>query len=192
MPRHARVIPLIGYMHIISRGNNRRKLFRHERDKKRYYLYLMHSKFEDKIDILHYCIMSNHLHLLVGVNQTSDLSRFMKRVNLKYTCYYQSKYTYCGHLWQNRFKGKIIDNEIYLIRCGKYIELNPVRAGIVFSPQHYKFSSYHYYAFGENDALITPNPLYEDLSLEQKKRWYLYRNLMMDEEEIRDKILVCS
>ena len=143
MPRSARIIPSVGYLHIICRGNNRRKLFRHEHDKKRYYFYLLNSKSEDKIDILHYCLMDNHLHLLIGVNQASDLSRFMKRVNLKYTFYYQNKYTYCGHLWQNRFKGKIIDDETYLIRCCKYIEFNPVRAGIVFHPQDYSFSSYH-------------------------------------------------
>ena len=181
MPRQARVIPEIGYLHVISRGNNKRKVFRYERDKKKYYQHLKGCKYEDKVSILHYCIMSNHVHLLIEVNQKSNLSRFMQRVNLKYVYYHRKRYSYCGHVWQDRFQGKIIDEEGYFIRCGKYIELNPVRAGIVFSPEQYQFSSYHYYAFGQKDLLITQNPLYQDLGLKSKQRQGVYRDLMAEE-----------
>jgi putative transposase len=136
--------------------------------------------------------MTNHLHLIVGVNQESNLSRFMKRVNLKYVYYYCKKYTYCGHLWQDRFKGKVINNERYFIRCGKYIELNPVRAGIVSSPEYYQFSSYHYYAFGKEDKLITENPIYEDLGRQLEVRQSTYRSLVAEEENEKSvtKIIV--
>jgi putative transposase len=184
MPRKAREIPTEGYLHVISRGNNKRKVFRYERDKKRYYIYLKNLKEKEKINICHYCLMSNHIHLLVEVGKKSNLSRFMKRINLKYVYYHLRKYTYCGHLWQDRFQSKIINNEPYLIQCGKYIELNPVKAGIVVSPEEYPFSSYHYYAFGQEDPLITPNPLYENLGLQQKERQCRYRNLIIEEENI--------
>ncbi len=184
MPRHARVIPLEGYMHIISRGNNRRKILRYPQDKRRYLLYLDKLKREERIDICHYCIMSNHVHLIVGLKKESRLSRFMKRVNLKYVYYYRKRHTYFGHLWQDRFKGKIIDNDSYLIQCGKYIELNPVRAGIVLVAEDYIFSSYNYYAFGQTDELITEDPLYKDLGNMQEKRQLCYRNMMIEENKI--------
>jgi len=182
MPRQARRIPSTGYLHIISRGNNKRKIFRYERDKKQYYFYLKNLKQQEKINICHYCLMDNHVHLLLEVRQESNLSRFMKRINLKYVYYYQRKYTYCGHLWQDRFQSKIIDNDPYLMQCGKYIELNPVRAGVVSSPENYLFSSYRYYGFGQKDSLITPNLLYKDLSAQQEKRQHIYRNLVTEEE----------
>jgi len=184
MPRQAREIPVNGYLHIISRGNNKRKIFRYKQDKKRYYLYLKNLKQKEKINICHYCLMSNHVHLLVEVWQESNLSMFMKRINLKYVYYYRRKYTYCGHLWQDRFQSKIINNEPYLMQCGKYIELNPVRACIVSSPENYPFSSYHYYGFGQEDSLITTNPLYKDLSPQQEKRQHIYRNLVTEEENV--------
>lgn len=182
MPRQAREIPSTGYLHIISRGNNKRKIFRYERDKKQYYLYLKVLKQKENIDICHYCLMGNHVHLLVKVKQESNLSRFMQRVNLKYVYYHNRKYTYCGHLWQGRFQSKIISNEPYLIQCGKYIELNPVRAGIVSSPENYPFSSYRYYGFGQEDSLITSNPLYDGLSKQWEKKQHIYRNLVTEEE----------
>lgn len=181
MPRQARNIPSIGYMHVISRGNNKRRVFRYDRNKKQYYTYLKGCKYEDAIEICHYCLMSNHVHLLVGLNEESDLSRFMKRVNLKYVYYHRKRYSYCGHLWQDRFQGKIIEKENYFIRCGKYIELNPVRAGMVSSPEQYQFSSYHYYAFGRKDPLITENPLYKEFGKNSKERQQVYRNLMAEE-----------
>ncbi len=188
MPRQARKIPEVGSLHVICRGNNQRKIFRYERDKKRYYLHLKDFRYEDKVDIYHYCLMTNHLHLIVGLNQKSNLSRFMKRTNLKYVHYYKRKYTYCGHLWQGRFISKIIDNEAYLIQCGKYIELNPVSAGIVDSPQDYKYSSYNYYAFGKDDALVTKNPLYGDLDIQQKARQDAYRAMVVQENVFKSEM----
>lgn len=185
MPRDARKIPLEGYLHIISRGNNRRKIFRYQRDKKQYYLYLKKLKREEKIDIYHYCLMGNHIHLMVRVEENSNLSRFMKRVNLKYVHCYQRRYTYFGHLWQDRFQSKIIDSEAYLLRCGKYIELNPIRAGIVSSPEDYRFSSYSYYAFGRKDALVTPNFFYQDFGKKEKEKQRRYRELIIETENLK-------
>ncbi len=183
MPRDARKIPPEGFLHVTSRGNNRKKIFGSKQNKKTYYLYLKKLKKEEKVDICHYCIMDNHVHLLVRVEEKSNLSRFMKRVNLKYTSYYRNKYNHCGHLWQGRFHSKIIDNEAYLIQCGKYIELNPVRAGVVSSPENYQFSSYSYYGFGKPDPILKPNPFYEELGKNTKEKQKEYRNLIIDAED---------
>jgi len=183
MPRQARKVPPEGYLHIISRGNNKRKVFRYERDKEQYYFYLKILKQKENIDICHYCLMSNHVHLLVKIGEKSNLSKFMQRLNLKYVYYHRRKYTYCGHLWQGRFQSKIINNDPYLVQCGKYLELNPIRAGIASSPEKYPFSSYRHYGFGQKDLLITPNPLYEDLSKQQKKRQQIYRNLVIEKKD---------
>ncbi len=92
MPRDARLIPAEGFLHVMCRGNNRRKLFLRPRDFKTYYLFLKKLKEEEALKIFHYCLMPNHVHLLVGVNTESNLSRFMQRVNLKYFYYYRGNH----------------------------------------------------------------------------------------------------
>lgn len=181
MPRQARIIPPQGFLHVMCRGNNRRKLFLHSRDFKLYYLLLKKLKDEESIEIFHYCIMPNHVHLLAGVRENSNLSKFMKRLNLKYFYCYRKKHNYTGHLWQGRFKSKLVEKDEYFIQCGKYIELNPVRANIVKLPGDYPFSSYHYYGLGVKDALITDDPLYVDLGDTIAARQLAYRNIIIND-----------
>ena len=85
----------------------------------------------------------------------------MKQVNFSYFHYFKRQNKYSGHLWQGRFKNSIIENDSYLLQCGKYIELNPVRAAIVNRPEDYPYSSYKYYAYGKEDKLLTENILSE-------------------------------
>jgi len=125
--------------------------------------------------------MSNHVHLLVRIGEKSDLPRFMKRLNLKYFYYYRKKQAYVGHLWQDRFKSKLIDKDEYLIQCGKYIELNPVRANIVKTPEDYPFSSYFYYGLGLEDKLIDVDPLYMDMGNTTITRQSAYRKMLINE-----------
>ncbi|MCM8795887.1 MAG: transposase [Candidatus Omnitrophica bacterium] len=181
MPRQARLIPEQGYLHVICRGNNRKKLFFSQRDFKVYYNLLNKIKKEESIKILHYCFMPNHTHFLVEVGESSNLSRFIKRLNLKYSAYYREKHAYTGYLWQGRFKSKIIEKDEYFIQCGKYIELNPVKANIVSLPQDYPFSSYLHYALGIEDKIIDENPLYPDLGKTPLERQLVYRNMFINE-----------
>ena len=182
MPRQARILPETGFLHVMCRGNNRRKILRTATDKRKYCSLLLEVKEEDKIKIHHYFLMGNHPHLMIGINQESNLPRFMKRVNLQYFYYYRRKYGYAGHLWQGRYKSKLISNEPYLVQCGKYIELNPVRAGIVNEPQDYEFSSFRFYAFGQDDDLIDINPYYLELGNDSEARQLCYQSLFIDEE----------
>lgn len=189
MPRQARIIPLEGFLHVISRGNNRRKLFLAKNDFKIFYMLLNKLKREESINIYHYCLMSNHVHLLLGVEENSNISRFMKRLGLKYFYHYKKKHDYSGHLWQDRFKSKIIERDEYFIQCGKYIELNPVRAGIVQNAEDYSYSSYHYYGLGQDDKLIDDDPLYAGFGKDDLSRQLKYKKMIIDEINYRRFII---
>lgn len=171
----------------MSRGNNKKNIFHQETDKTHYYSLLLNLKEENKIEINHYCLMNNHTHLIVWLNPKSTLSKFMKQVNLSYVHYYKKHYGYHGHFWQNRFKSNIIDKDSYLIRCGKYIELNPVRAEIVKRPEEYSFSSYGYYSKGLHDALVSPNPIYIELADSEEERRKRYTEFVVESNLINSR-----
>ncbi|MBU1090319.1 MAG: transposase, partial [Candidatus Omnitrophica bacterium] len=189
MPRTKRLVPVNAALHIMCKANNKENLFNSEGDQLRYYTLLKDLKEENKIDIFHYCLMSNHLHLIVWINEQSNISRFMKQVNLSYFKYFSKIYGYSGHLWQNRFKSNIIDTDTYLLQCGKYIELNPVRAGIVSLPENYHFSSYNHYANRKNDTLITDSPMYIGLSKDDEGRRKEYVRFVVKEQLVNRNIL---
>jgi len=150
---------------------------------------LRELKDENKIDIFHYCLMNTHIHIILNLNPDSTLSKFMKQLNLTYFHYYRKKYGYSGHFWQDRFRSNIIDMDSYLLQCGKYIELNPVRAGIVNHPEEYLFSSYNYYANSKPDGLITLSPVYLGLSDSAKIRQEQYVDFVVDSSIINSNIL---
>ena len=174
MPRTARLIPPEGCLHVICRGNNQQTIFQSDQDFRFYYDLLLQLKEENSIEIYHYCLMNNHVHLIISLHKNSTLARYMKQVNLSYFHYFKRQNKYSGHLWQGRFKNSIIENDSYLLQCGKYIELNPVRAAIVKRPEDYPYSSYKYYAYGKEDKLLMKNILYNSLgkSMEQKQEEY--------------------
>lgn len=190
MPRGKRFIPVSdAALHITTRGNNRYYLFTNDKDKVYYLSALRDLKEENKLDILHYCLMDNHVHLVVWVRAEHTLSKCIKQLNLRYFNYYRKAYGYTGCLWQRRFKSNIIDTDAYLLQCGKYIELNPVRAQIVSMPEEYRFSSYRYYARGIPDSLVTPSPAYLGLSISAEKRREQYIEFVVDSSIINSRSL---
>lgn len=180
MTRCARIVSHELPMHVMSRGNNRQMIFFCD-DEKLYFRYLLHKmKKINRVDIFHYCLMNNHIHLIVSLNPAANLSRFLKQVFLAYHCYFRHRHEYVGHLVQGRFKSLLIETERYLLQCGKYIEMNPVRAKIVSNPGDYKFSSYNYYARSRYDPLITPNPSFSKLGNNESERRISYQGLFID------------
>ena len=165
----------------MCRGNNKQVIFRSSEDKFKYYSLLFDLKEENLIWILHYCLMDNHLHLIVWVQENSRLARFMLQVNLSYFHYFKRRYGYDGHFWQNRYRSNLIEEDSYLLQCGKYIELNPVRARMVAAPEEYGFSSYSYYAYGKKDKIINVSPAYLILSQDAEARMQQYRSFVIDE-----------
>lgn len=191
MARGARFIPENGYLHVMSRGNNRRNVFIKQKDYK-FYLWLAGKyKREAAVKIIHYCLMPNHVHFLVEVSPESNLASFMKRLNLVYFFHFRKKRGYVGHLWQGRYKSKILDKDSYFIRCGKYIELNPVRAGLCRTLEEYAFSSYMYYAYGKDDELLSEDPFYADFGKTPQERQASYRELVTGEIVV-EKMTFCN
>lgn len=158
MPRTARFLLEGAVYHIITRGNQRQAVFPAEADYQKYLALLTRYKKTYHFWLYGWCLMNNHVHLLLEPNLTyATISDIMRRINLSYTIWFNSKYAKVGHLWQDRFKSYIIEKDEYLISCINYIEQNPIRAKLVDSPEKYLFSSYQYRVFGiENEIIDIP------------------------------------
>lgn len=181
MSRPPRFLLSLSYYHIMTRGNNRNTVFRHESDYLKYLELVRQLKQEHPFDLYHYCLMSNHIHLLVKTNNRDDFATFMKRINLMYFYYYKRQYGWIGHFWQDRYKSQPVGKDDYFIQCGKYIELNPVRAGTVQNPEDYLFSSSKYYSLGKKDGLITEDMFYSELGKTPEERQHKYQKMMIDD-----------
>jgi putative transposase len=190
MPRIRRFIPVDSALHIMCRGNNRQNIFNNDNDKLYYWHLLNELKKENNINFFHYCIMDNHIHLIVWLSCASKLSKFMKQLNLSYYNYYKKLYGYWGHIWQGRYKSNVIETDGHLLHCGKYVELNPVRARIVSLPEEYAFSSYRHYALGHPDALISDSPVFLGLADDTLKRREQYIEFVVDSDIINADSLV--
>lgn len=191
MPRTARILIDEGYYHIVTRGIDRRKLFRYPQDYK-YFLGVIKkylSKF--KINILHYCLMSNHLHLLVQATKADELPKFMQAILQVYASYFRKKYKSVGFVFQNRYKSSFIEKDAYLLECSRYIERNPLRANITADLLSYPWSSFSFYVKGKVSDIITlVNPLYLELSETEEARQQYYKRYVLEErpyEHIIDK-----
>ena len=154
MPRQARQLPPSAMLHIIARGNNQMRVFETRHDFQRFCKILYRFTHDQDFYLQHYVLMNTHLHLLAWVEDTSKLAGWLKSVFVSYQHYFSKKYQYNGHLWHRRYRSLLIESEEYFLQCARYIELNPVHAGICKRPQHHRWSSYHYHSFGERDPLI--------------------------------------
>ncbi|HPJ96234.1 MAG TPA: transposase [Syntrophales bacterium] len=141
MPRIARIIAAQYPHHITQRGNNRADVFFDENDRGFYLKTLNNLCKETRVRLWAYCLMTNHVHLLVVPEEGQHLARCIGTTNLIYTQYINRKYVRSGRLWQNRFFSTVIEAESYLWAVARYIELNPVKAHLVENPAQYRWSS---------------------------------------------------
>lgn len=179
MPRTARVAPKEYLYHILTRGNNRQDVFKDEKDYKKYLEILKKYKDKYKFKLYHYVFMTNHIHLVIEPKEEGgSLAEIMKGINLSYAQYYKRRYNYTGHFWQDRYKSIIISKDNYLLACGSYVELNPVRARIVEDPKEYTWSSYNTYAYGKRDSLTDEHTIYNELSKDETERRKKYREFV--------------
>jgi putative transposase len=190
MPTQGRAVYDGAVCHIIQRGNNRQRIFREAGD----YWRLLHfiSKYKSKyeFDVYNYCIMSNHLHLLIRIPHGKDLPKIMQGIFQSFRFYYRKKYKYTGYLFQGRYKSKVIETDAYLLECARYIERNPLRAGIVEDLSQYKWSTYPYYAYGLKNDIITANSMYTtlgDTSVDSQKAYREYVTINRIYEDIVDR-----
>ena len=178
MPRKTRALLDGGYYHLIARGNNRLFVFPIEGGFERFTHLLAASKQKYSWRLAHYCLMSNHLHLLGQLAQGVTLPKLMQFLLFEYSRWYRTQTGYVGHLWQGRYKSPLVAADSYFLECGRYIERNPVRAGIVERPEDYRWSSYRYYAFGDADPLVDEDPFYVTLGANPMSRQQRYREFV--------------
>lgn len=168
-----------GVYHVISRGHNRYEIFNSPSDYAAYKKLLSHYKTKFCFDLFHYCLMPNHIHLLLRIARGPELPQLMQGLNQAYAKHYKRSYGLIGNLFQGRYKGLMIGGDEYLLECARYIERNPLRAGMVKDPAEYDFSSFNHYAGGIKDGIITLNPKYEELSVNRKERIKLYTEYLL-------------
>ncbi len=164
-------------LHIIQRGVNRQSCFVDDADSRRYLAYLLSYLATIPCQLHAYVLMSNHIHFLLSTQEAAHLSLLMKSLNQRYTQYFNWRHGRSGSLWEGRYQSCLVQSERYLLTCQRYIELNPVRAGIVALPGQYRWSSYRGNAQGLLDDLLTPHPLYLSLGTTVHERQTRYQSL---------------
>ena len=150
--------------HIISRGNDRRKIFLNTKDYQKYLEYLQKAQDKYQCFFYAYVLMSNHVHLLIETS-LPNISKVMHYINGSYTTYLNIKRRKSGHLFQGRYKSIVVDRDEYLKELTRYIHLNPVRAKIVKRPEQYLWSSYQAYISRSHKSLIAKDRLRQYFNL---------------------------
>ena len=153
MPRQRREFSKTGTYHIILRGNERKSIFLEEEDYQRFLQILANKKKDDSFLLYAYCLMTNHLHLLIR-EEKQNISQIMKRINIAYAYYFNKKYNRIGHVFQDRFKSESVDEESYLLLVIRYIHNNPLNAKMVDDPLIYPWSSYSLYLNEKKKGIV--------------------------------------
>lgn len=167
-----------GYpQHVIQRGNNRAACFYEKGDYQLYLTYLKEAAAKYQVAVHAYVLMTNHVHLLVTPQDKDGISRMMQSIGRKYVQFFNHKYSRTGTLWEGRYKSTLVDTDNYLFTVYRYIEMNPVRAGIVKQPIAYPWSSFKGNALGKDIPLLTPHELYTQLGKTNNARQAAYRQL---------------
>jgi len=199
MARQARGLSATGFYHIVFRGINRQHLFEEDSD----FLYFLESlqrlKTEMSFELHAYCLMSNHVHLLIKESKMGDMSLVMKRLLTKYAMYFNRKYERNGALIASRYKSQPVEVDEYFIPLIRYIHQNPIKAGMAKLLEEYRFSSYREYLHGGTltDTAFSFGLLGRDewLRLHQvsgNDHFDVSGRINPSEEEIRRKILRCT
>lgn len=170
-------------IHVTARGNHRNAIFRDAID---YEIYLNCLKeaveyYEDKYYIIAYVLMINHVHIVIGTTD-KDVSDLIKRVHSRYACNFNNKYNYVGHLFQDRYKGKLIGDDLYMLEVSRYVHLNPVKAKIIDKPENYRWSSYNTFIGEKEDEFINPDIVLNYFKEENKYK--LYKEFVVGEGSV--------
>ena len=153
-------LTLPGYPHhVIQRGNNRQAIFAKTADYQRLLDLLDDNARQFEVAIHAYVLMSNHFHLLVTPQSSDGLPQMMQAVGRRYVRYFNDSQQRSGTLWEGRYRSTLIQTDRYLLACMAYIDLNPVRAGLVAQAADYPWTSHGHYIGRQMDKLVTPHPL---------------------------------
>jgi putative transposase len=183
--------------HVIQRGHNREPCFYAPEDFRYYLQCLREACLQHHAAVHAYVLMTNHVHLLITPTDKKGISRVLQTVGRRYVQYVNACYRRSGTLWEGRHKASLIDTEHYLMTCYRYIELNPVRAGMVQKAADYPWSSFKANAYGKDDQLTWPHPVYLALGANDGERRQAYRGLFRqalepaDMQSLRTGINLC-
>jgi putative transposase len=177
MPRHARLRVAGIPFHVIQRGHNRAPCFFSEADHMYYLGELREQARRGDVAVHAYVLMTNHVHLLMTAADTEGIPQVMKLLGQRYVRYVNRAQGRSGTLWGGRYRSCLVDTEDYLLTCHRYVELNPVRAGIVAHPADYRWSSFRANALGEHDPMLSPHPVMDALGRDRAERHASYREL---------------
>jgi putative transposase len=187
MARHPRLILPGVALHVIQRGNNRNACFAHDSDYLTYLAHLRHLSRQYQCELHAYCLMSNHVHLLLTPQESEACSLMMRDLGRSYVRYFNRRHDRTGTLWEGRFRSCIVESAEYVLACYRYIELNPVRAAMVNHPSAYPWSSHAVNAGMHADAAVVPHCEYMALALERAHLHASYRQLF--EQAFDDALL---
>ena len=191
MPRMARiVVPNLPH-HIVQRGHNRNAVFVEEADYAYYLETLDHWKRELDVLVYSWCLMTNHVHLILSPGDDADaLGKLMKRLAGRQTRYVNKQEHRTGSLWEGRFKSSPIQTDSYLLQCCRYVELNPVKAGMVKRAEDYPWSSFRSKVGLEASTLLDHDPCYQAMSApEQLYRQFVEQGIPDEEQHfIHDRV----
>jgi putative transposase len=163
MPRPLRPIDEGLIYHVINRGNNRQAVFHDDADFAAFLKAVADLKQRKPFELYGYCLLNNHFHLLVRPRGDS-ISRIMQSLLVSHTQRYHKHHRSGGHVWQGRFKSPVVQSDEHLLAVLRYIEANPLRAGLVKRAEQYLWSSYAAHGAGRTDPLLDPLVTYEQLS----------------------------
>jgi putative transposase len=168
--------------HVTQRGNNRADLFKTTDDYEAFLMFLGLALRRHPVRLHGYALMKNHVHLVMTPDKAGAIARTMQVVGLRYVQYFNRQYGRTGGLFEGRYRATIIDTDVYWLRCLRYVEFNPVRAGLVSRAEAYPWSSYAANAFGMPDGLVSPHPLYSALGHAPDERQRQWRDFCATEE----------
>lgn len=160
--------------HIVQRGNNRLPCFLDDEDRLRYLLLLADALPRSGCQLHAYVLMDNHVHLLLTPNSTGAIGKVMQRLGRNYVGLFNVRHQRTGTLWEGRYKASLVDSDDYLLRCMRYIELNPVRAAMVANPSQYAWSSCRAHLGLRPDTHLTHHPQWLALgsTVTQRATWW--------------------
>ena len=177
MPRIARAVMVDFPLHVVQRGINRSDCFFGDSDYLAYLHYL--RKFAERFgcSVHAYCLMTNHVHLLLTPHSKESCGLLMKNLSQHYVQRTNYRLKRSGTLWEGRFHSSLVLSERYALACYRYIETNPVRARMTMTASEYRWSSYHANGEGMVDSLIRPHPAYAALEADPARRVQAYAEL---------------
>ena len=187
MPRKPRFFVPGAPVHVVQRGHNRSAIFFDELDYLEYLRCLKQAADNYGCEIHAYVLMTNHVHLLLTPERADSVARLFQNLGRHYVGHINKTYQRHGSLWEGRYKSNVIESQAYLLSCMRYIEMNPVRAGMVDHPAKYRWSSYAANALGADNAILTAQSEYVALAQLPENRQSAYRDLF-DKEADSDEL----